>query len=103
VPDPDLDPKEGGNPAAPTPGASDAQRVELPAPITADDGTHWKPREKDAAYVSDDAIDGDVPHRDAGAVAHSHGVVFVDREAQEAGELVAGRDPAPEQPAPEDR
>jgi hypothetical protein len=103
VSDPDLDPQDGGDPEEPPPGASDAQRVELPAPIVADDGTHWKPREKDAAYLSDDAIDGDVPHRDAGTVAHSHGVVFVDKEAKEAGDLTSDDRRAPEPPDPEDR
>jgi len=103
VADPELDPKSGGDPRSPTPGATDAQRVELPAPLVADDGTHWKPREKDAAYVSDDAIDGDVPHRDAGTVAHSHGVVYVDAEAQEAGDVTAADSSAPEPPAPGDR
>ncbi|WP_181784640.1 hypothetical protein [Pseudonocardia pini] len=101
--DQELDPKDAGDPQSPTPGATDAQRVDLPAPLVADDGTHWKPREKDAAYVSEDAIDGDVPHRDAGTVAHSHGVVYVDSEAQQAGDVVADDDTAPEQPDPEDR
>lgn len=94
--DPKLDPKGGGDPRRPTPGAPDAQRGGLPAPLVADDGTHWRPREKDGAYVSDDAIDGDVPHRDAGAVAHSHGPVYVDAEAQGQGAVVADHGPAPQ-------
>ena len=59
-----------------------------------------KPRERDAAYVSEDATDGHVPHLDAGTVAHSQGVVYVDSEAQRQGEEVADADTA--QPAPPD-